>query len=389
MSRVKRMALIIAGLIVLVLVGLFFFVFNPLGLGPEPAVVLSQDFFEAPAQDLSQLELLVNGEAAFTEILSAIDEARTSIHVQTYIWKDDQIGRRVVDKLKHAADRTVSVTVRKDVLGTFFEIGDILKGKPSPVYTAVGLRNYTNIDVVTDVFADTDHSKYFIIDRQIAIFGGMNIADEYHKKWHDYMVAIRSARWAEVFAQKAIHAAPWPAPAPFVVTVNNRKATEIRTALIQVIDGAAEQLIIEHAYFSDNKVIAAVKRAAQRGVAVAVILPERPDTHLYANRVTINKLLGAGAEAAPQIYLYPRMSHAKVVLVDGVIASVGSANLTPRSMVTSKELTLFAHGRKDDPFIQTLQRQLTQDIRQCRRVDKPFKLSFIETIMAVAGKYIW
>ena len=173
------------------------------------------------------------------------------------------------------------------------------------------------------------------------------------------------------------------------MAVNDRNATEIRTALIQIIDHAARRIIIEHAYFSDNRVIAAVRRAAMRGVQVDVILPQQPDTHVYANQVTINKLLEENSQNPPRIFLFPRMSHAKVVMTDGVIASVGSANLTPRSMVTSKELTLFVHGPKDDPFISTLRHQLQADISQCERVLKPYALSFGERIMAVAGKYIW
>jgi hypothetical protein len=54
------------------------------------------------------------------------------------------------------------------------------------------------------------------------IFGGMNIADEYHKKWHDYMAAIRSKRWSEAFEQKAIRSVAWPTPSPFIVAVNDR-----------------------------------------------------------------------------------------------------------------------------------------------------------------------
>ncbi len=387
-SRHKIIFLIFV-IIIFLLASTISFVFNPLGLGPEPDIILSHGFFDEPAKDLSELELLVDGESAFGEVIFAIDAARDSIYIQTYIWKDDEIGRLMVKKLKAAADRGVVVTIRKDVLGTVFELGDMLNGKPSPVFTSEGLKGYKNINVDNDVFADTDHSKYFIVDRQVVIFGGMNIADEYHKKWHDYMAAIRSARWTEAFEQKVIHGVAWPTPSPFIVAVNDRSATEIRTALIQIIDHAAEHIIIEHAYFSDDKVIAAVKRAAMRGIQVDVILPRRPDTHIYANLMTINRLLAAGPQNPPRIFLYPHMSHAKVFLTDGVIAAVGSANLTPRSMLTSKELTVFVHGTKDDPFISELRGQLAADLSKCERVLAPFELSFSEKIMAVAGKYIW
>ena len=365
------------------------FVFNPLGLGPEPDTVLPDAFFSKPEKADGRLKLLVDGKAAFDEILRAIDAAQSSIHVQTYIWKDDDIGRQVVAKLKTAANRGVKVTIRKDALGTVFELVDMLKGRPSPVFTKSGLKDYNNIDVTVDFLADTDHSKYFIVDHKEVIFGGMNIADEYHTQWHDYMALIRSSRWAQAFNDKVLRGSPWPKPSPFVVTVNDRNATEIRTALIEMIDNATKSIIIQHAYFSDNKVIAAVKRAAARNVKVSLILPEKPDTHLYANIVTINKLLESGPQNGIMVYLYPKMSHAKVMLADGRIAAIGSANLTPRSMLTSREVTLFVHGTRDDLFIHKLHDQLVADRAKSKPVSKTFDLSFTDRLKALVGKYVW
>ena len=372
-----------------ILAAVVVFVFNPMGLGPEPETVLSHDFFATSAQDLSQLELLVDGKEAFDEILGAIDGARSSIFVQIFIWKDDTIGRQIVAGLKAAADHGVKVTVRKDVLGTFFEFGDMVKGKLSPVFTRDGLRGYENIDVDVDAFADTDHSKYFIVDERLVIFGGMNISEEYYSQWHDYMVLIRSRQWTGSFTDLVMKNLPWPNPSPFVVAVNDRRATEIRTALIQMIDKARESLIVEHAYFSDGKVIEAVCRAVLRGISVKIILPKAPDTHGYANMATINRLLDSRFGTNLKIFLYPHMSHAKVVLTDGEIAAVGSANLTPRSMRTSREVTLFVHGPRDDPFLKKLRRRLHADIDNSEQVMAPFKLSVIHRVKGVVGKYVW
>jgi cardiolipin synthase len=385
----KAVTLILCGLALVFLVGAFFFVFNPLGLGPEPEEVLPRSFFAVPTGDLDELELLVDGEQAFNEILSAIDATESSIFVQTFIWKDDHIGNRTVSKLKSAADRGVLVTIRKDLLGTVFELGDMLKVRPSPVFTKSGLKGYDNIDVDTEMSNDTDHSKYFIVDSRVVIFGGMNIADEYHTKWHDYMAVIRSKKWTTAFEEKAFKGSVWPNQAPLVITVNDRNVTEIRTALIEMIDNAKESVIIEHAYFSDDKVIEAVKRAVARGVGVDVVLPKTPDTHLHANMVTINKLLEASHTKVPRIFLYPEMSHAKVVLTDGVIACVGSANLTPRSMLTSREITLFAHGKRDERFIKELRDQLEADIALSEQVLKRFDLSFTDRLKGMVGKYLW
>jgi len=365
------------------------FVFNPLGLGPEPDTVLPDAFFSQPKKVDGRLELLVDGKEAFNEILKAIDAAQSSIHVQTYIWKDDDIGQQIVSKLKTAATRGVKVTVRKDALGTAFEMMDMLKGRPSPVFTKSGLKDINNIDVKVDIWADTDHSKYVILDHKAVILGGMNIADEYHTQWHDYMAMIRSERWTTAFEDRVLKSAPWPEPAPFEITLNNKNTTEIRTALIELIKNAKESVIIEHAYFSDDKIIEAVKLAAENGIQVNIILPEKPDTHHYANMVTINQLIQSKEKTRPRVFLYPQMMHAKVVLADGVIAAVGSANLTPRSMKTSREVTIFFHGNSDDPFIKRLRERLEADVAESEEVLTPFKLGVAGKIKAFFGKYLW
>ena len=389
MSVSKKIFFFSGVLALLLMVALFFFVFNPLGLGPEPATVLSPAFFANPMQDLSELELLVDGKEAFKEIFAAIDSAETSVYIQTYIWKDDSTGQAVVAKLKAAADRGVRVTVSKDMLGTFFELGDLIKGKPSPVFTKTGLKGHENIQVDTDLFADTDHSKYYIFDKRNVIFGGMNIADEYHLQWHDYMVLLRGKTWTEAFTNKVLKQLPWPPASALVLTVNNSKETEIRTATVEIIENATQRVVIEHAYFSDDKVIEAVKRAAERGVRVEVILPKIPDTHLYANMATINRLLDSESGKVPRVLLYPHMSHAKVIMTDDRIVALGSANLTPRSMLTSKEITLFVHGVSTAPFIRELREQLETDIAVSKEVIKPFKLGPLAKVKAVVGKYVW
>ncbi|VAX18156.1 Cardiolipin synthetase [hydrothermal vent metagenome] len=380
---------IFLALTLLIFTALIQFIFNPLGLGPEPDSVLKESFFTTPATSLSDLTLLIDGHEAFDSALAAIGRADKTVFVQTFIWKDDGIGKKIVNALISAADRGVKVSVKKDALGTFFELGDILKGRPSPVFANSGFKKHKNISVKVDPLSANDHSKYFIIDSDTVLFGGMNIADEYHNEWHDYMVMLKSRRWAPAFADKVLRSAPWPEGAPYVLATNDRRATEIRTAILQIIDHARQRIILEHAYFSDSKVIAAIIRAAQRGVQVDIVLPKNPGTHLYANMATINRLLESGRTGKLNVYIFPKMTHAKVALVDGTIAAVGSANLTPRSMMTTREATVFVHGANDDPFIKRLRGQLQADIALSERVAGPFKLTIKERLGAVAGKYIW
>ncbi len=367
----------------------FNFFYNPFGLGPAPASVLPERFFHRPAESLAALELLIDGVEAFDKALELINAAKETVRVQTFIWKDDDIGRKMVSALITAADRGVKVSVSKDVVGTFFEARDMLKGHPSPVYADKRFKGHANINVMTDLFKDTDHSKYFIIDGRWAIFGGMNIADEYHKKWHDYMALIDSSQWTQAFGAKVLDDSAWPDEAPFYFTVNNRKVCEIRTAMIEVIDSAKENVILEHAYFSDDRMIDAIVLATRRGVKITIILPQNPGTHLYANMSTINKLLARCPKDKCEIYFYPGMTHAKVMMVDGTIAIIGSANLTHRSMKRSRELVLFANGKENEPFIRRLRERLSADINKAKRVTEPFDLSVMERVSAFAGKYTW
>ena len=83
------------------------------------------------------------------------------------------------------------------------------------------------------------------------------------------------------------------------------------------------------------------------------------------------------------------MMHSKVILVDGVIAAVGSANLTPRSMVTTKEITLFMSGTRNTGFVRELSRNLAADVAASELVEQPFVLSWSDEILAIAVKYVW
>ena len=68
---------------------------------------------------------------------------------------------------------------------------------------------------------------------------------------------------------------------------------------------------------------------------------------------------------------------------------IGSANLTPRSMLTSKEITLFLNGTETVSFIRELRERLAADIAESERVETPYALSWFENIQAVFGKYVW
>ncbi|MCB9743675.1 MAG: phosphatidylserine/phosphatidylglycerophosphate/cardiolipin synthase family protein [Alphaproteobacteria bacterium] len=361
------------------------FFFNPLGLGPEPPELLGEAFFAAPSPGLSEAELLVDGERAFETVDQLLASAQRSIYVQTYIWKDDETGKAVVRRLREAAARGVEVVVRKDMLGTVFEVGDLFAGRPSPVFTEAGLAGVPKVRVTSSVFNDADHSKYFIVDGRELVFGGMNIADEYHHDWHDYMVRFSGEARVGGFARRVLEDAPG-GPGPERVAANDRGVNEVRRGHVELIDHAARRVVVEHAYISDEPVVAALERAAARGVQVDIVIPAEPDTHGAANKVTLNRLM---ADEDVRVLLFPEMSHAKLILVDDTFIGLGSANLTLRSMATSREVTWFAHAPADAPLLQALRTQTEADILRCERRTEPFALSLTERLMAPVDRVLW
>jgi phosphatidylserine/phosphatidylglycerophosphate/cardiolipin synthase-like enzyme len=90
----------------------------------------------------------------------------------------------------------------------------------------------------------------------------------------------------------------------------------------------------------------------------------------------------------PKVFLYPHMSHAKVIMTDDRIVAIGSANLTPRSMLTSNENTLFIQGVSTSHYIRKLREQIETDIAASEAVVNPFTLSPLEEAKAVVGKYV-
>jgi len=365
----------------------FYRFFSPFGLGPAPQQLLGQDFFTHPAA-MPDIKIYIDGQESFGAILAAMDRAEKSLHVQTFIWKDDTLGNMMVDASLAAANRGVAVKLCKDLLGSFFEMA-FKNGKPSPLFNNALLKSHANINIQVSAKKAVDHSKYYIMDRQTAFFGGMNVADEYHAVWHDYMVGLHDPGWAAHFAAKVIDRQPWPDGAPFVIATNTSQGAQIRTGVIELIDAARDRLLFEHAYFSASIIIDAIERALARGVKVDLLLPRAPSTHGPANRAAVNRLLGSPHARGLRIFFYPRMTHAKALVADGKIVAIGSANMTPRSLYVSGETVMFAHFPPDHPFIARLNARMERDLAESQRITEPIAMSLVERARAVAGKYIW
>ena len=317
---------------------------------------------------------------AFPRIKKLIRRARHSVVIQMFIWKDDRLGREMVELLCDSADRGVRVSIRKEAVGDVFELRqDFLGTRDHADGVWKRFWHHPRISIVHETC--DDHAKVFIIDDRILLLTGMNIANEYHDDWHDYLVELRGRAFVEHYltdgdlpgaggtrlsspGRQAIGGQE----ARLVINTGHRK--EIRPAVMELLRGASRSIVLEHAYLSDDAVLDLLIRRSREGVRVVVILPLQADVHHFANMQSVGRLLSEGDGKTMSVFLFPRMLHGKIFLIDRRRAFVGSANLTTTSLDQMGEVNVLLEGRAH-AAIRKLRGVLRDDILEGIPVSKP------------------
>ncbi|MEB3299321.1 MAG: phospholipase D-like domain-containing protein [Candidatus Sericytochromatia bacterium] len=307
----------------------------------------------------------------FRKILDTIDGARKQLSIEMFIFKNDQTGRAVADRLIRKAREGVEVRVLVDSVGTVGS-GEVLdrlrEGGVTVERYFPGLLPLAGVNIT--------HRKLVLADGRVGLTGGMNIADEYASDWHDLMVSVEGPAVAgleRTFLQDWTRAGgkPFRFPEPPMVShpegstvtlmttapEHSRRGASIRKGIYSAIQQARQEIWLTYPYLSDNRLVDHLKEAARRGVAVHVILPrpETNDSFLYKllNEASARQLAAAGVDVR---YLQSsRFSHAKALVIDGSWATVGSANGDARSYDANQELNL---GIEDPAFARQLENQL-------------------------------
>lgn len=288
------------------------------------------------------VKLWVDGRASFRRLETLIRQARQQIVVQTFIWKNDATGRLVAKLLLEAAERGVTVDITKEAVGDFFEFhGDFLGTKDDTSGPWQAFWSHPNIHIRHSV--NNDHAKVFIIDSHTLLLTGMNIADEYRYKWHDYMVELRGERYVERFLTRS---SMTDTHSPVRLIMNTEERKDIREVLMPLLQKAKEQIVIEHCYISDADVIDALIAASKRGIRVTVLLPDWVEFHHHANMVAVGRLITYGKPGNVSVHLYPGKFHAKVILVDYETVFIGSMNLFKASIDEMGEVNVLVRGNK-------------------------------------------
>lgn len=304
-------------------------------------------------------------QEAFPRIKKLILRARHTVFIQMFIWKDDQIGREMAEVLVEVADRGVNVVINKEAVGDIFEAHRDFLGTKNDT-AGIWKRFWAHRNIRAHHETHNDHAKVYIIDDRIFLLSGMNIADEYHREWHDYLVELRGKRFVEHYLTG--DGLDLPGEARLVMNTEQRK--DIRSVLTDLIAFAKSSIVIEHCYLSDTAVVDQLIQRSKDGIRIVIILPNQKDFHHYANMHSITRLFTEGARKRVSVFLYPRILHAKIMLVDREWAFVGSANLITSSIDDMGEVNVLLHGTTHAAAIRKLRDVLREDILLSTPMDK-------------------
>ncbi len=336
----------------------------------------------------NQLTLLQNGAEYFPQLCADIDAAQHSIYLETYIFAADQTGQRVSAALRRAVLRGVVVRVLLDGYGS----AELPQHRVDALSAAGVEVQWFRREISPFTFRRSRrrrlyrlHRKLAVLDGEVAFVGGINIIDdvpghdEFSAPRLDYAVRVQGGVAGEIHAvtRHLWSVVSWAnfrkrskkigllmpdmlrhTTSPGITLLlrdNVRHRRDIERAYLRAIAGAQREVMIANAYFLPGRVFRrALAQAAQRGVRVVLLLQGRVEYRLqhYATHALYDQLLAAGVE----IYEYQASyMHAKVAVVDGGWATVGSSNIDPFSLLLAREANLVV---QDAGFAEALRASL-------------------------------
>jgi cardiolipin synthase len=361
---------------------------------PGALMRLAQGSSGFPPSTAREVSLLDGGEATFDALVEAIAGAREHVHLEYYIFDPDQTGARVRDALVERARAGVAVRVLLDALGSasagqaFF----------APLRAAGGEVAYFHKFRLRRLWRPRlnlrNHRKIAVIDGRVGFTGGINISDtEDHSRhpdaFHDLHLRIEgeAVRWLQLaFAEDWIYATgqparvdtPWVEHAPGPIHMQVLPAgpdspwETIHRVLLGAMHAATARVWLVTPYFVPGEAARmALTSAALRGLDVRLLVPARSDSRLVsaAARSYYEELAGAGV----RVFEYPRMLHAKALLVDDGTCVLGSSNFDNRSFRLNFELCVLI---EDAAVAAMLEAVLARDLAAAVEIRGPRALAF-------------
>ncbi|MGI8459604.1 MAG: cardiolipin synthase [Propionibacteriaceae bacterium] len=334
-----------------------------------------------------------DGREKFDALLADIRSATDHCHVLYYIFRADELGMSIIDAMAERAEAGVDVRLCFDAMG-----GKSVKKRHLARLRAAGGQIYpffpNKIPLINFRINNRTHRKMVVIDGRVGYVGGFNVGNEYlglDKKfgyWRDTHLRVEGGAVAAIqrrflmdwnAAADQVDTVAWESR--FFPTVVGRPGDtalqivssgpdsqweRIKFGYLKMINSAKESIWIQTPYFMpDAAVLAALEIAARSGIDVQLMIPDKPD-HLLVYPATLSyadELAFCGA----RIYIYGGgFLHAKTILIDGRIGSVGTANFDYRSFGLNFEVNAFFY---DDALGRALRTIFEHDLQSCTLFD--------------------
>lgn len=310
----------------------------------------------------NKLQIYSYGQDVYDAMLEAIDGARKCIFLESYIWKDDQLGQMFKDRLTKKAEEGVNVYVIFDGFGNLVVPHEFKVF--SPAIHALEYKALRPWRKPWQVFNFEryvlDHRKLLIVDGEIGFIGGYNLGSLYATEWRDTHLRIRGPVaadlgrafiefWNRNRPEDPIDERYGGTFDPFLHIQENdahQLAFPIRDMYITAIDQAQSTILLSNAYFvPDHILLNALEDAARRGVDVRVLIPW-DSNHVTVKWLT-NGFLTSCMEAGIHIMGYEKsMLHAKTCMIDDKWVTIGTANLDRLSSLGNYEVNIEIYSKE-------------------------------------------
>lgn len=335
----------------------------------------------------TRTQILKNGEATFQEVKQKLKEAKDFIHLEYYIFRYDRLGQELMDILSDKVKEGVEVRLIYDAFGSY-SLSERDKRKMADSGIQIHPFLPLKFGWVTQKFNFRNHRKIIVIDGKIGFVGGLNVGVEYLGEdkeigfWCDSHVLLEGEAvqtlhavflldWKYVCGEKLfedpryLKGVPAKGDGLVHVVATGPETRDMGDHFYAMITCATKSIWIATPYFIPNQAImTALRVAAKKGIQVVLMVPASNDGFLtqYATQSYFPELLRAGIE----LYTYQKgFLHKKVIIVDGDMASIGTANLDLRSFHLNFEVHLFLTGTDS---IDDLVTHFEEDLNECSRV---------------------
>lgn len=318
----------------------------------------------------NKARILNDGIETFDTIISELKKAKHFIHLEYYIFDQDNIGNQIATILKDKAQSGVKVRVIVDDVGSwhlnraFFKE---MRDSDVEIYPFLQVR----FPFFTSRINYRNHRKIIVIDGKVGFTGGLNIADRYITgsqniggKWRDTHLRIEGSAvnslqsifildWYFVSRKRIADKSYFPVHAPAgdvsMQVLSSGPDGDWKTleqAFFMAITEAQKSVYIASPYFLPTETIRmALATVALSGVDVRIIVPGKSDA--YMTQASSLSYIRGMLEAGVKVYFYQKgFIHSKVLVIDGELSSVGTANMDFRSFEYNFEVTAFMYDRK-------------------------------------------